>query len=222
MDKLNIALVDDDRILVDLLSRFLDEQPNLNVCTKCYDGDEFVRQLERITPDLVILDLRLKNLNGLETLAVVKESHPEIKVIVLSSYYNRSFMGFMLKSGANAFLPKETELGDLLQVIYKVAEFGHFFTKDQVDVLQEQVSNKAPSPVLNKEELLSDRETEVLKLICQQLTAREIGERLFITQRTVEGHKTSLLLKTGAKNTAGLVIYAVQKKVVNADEIVMI
>jgi DNA-binding NarL/FixJ family response regulator len=90
--------------------------------------------------------------------------------------------------------------------------------EEQIEVMRSQIATTAPAPVLSTEEALTDREVEILQLICKQFTAQQIADKLFITKRTVEGHKSNLLLKTSAKNTAGLVIYAIQKQIINIDD----
>ena len=217
---LNLALVDDDKLVVELLKNALTKNPSISVVLTAHDGSDFL-QLLRTTetlPDLVLLDLRMQNMNGIDTMAVLKQDFPEIKIIVLSSHYKRSFIGFILKSGANAFIPKDTGLEDLQNIIEEVHHKGHYFLPEQVEAIREQLLTNTPKPVLNEREILSERETEILKLICMQFTAKEIGEKLFITQRTVEGHKNRILLKTGVKNTAGLVIYSVQHKLIDPEE----
>jgi len=173
-------------------------------------------------PDIILLDLKMTGMDGIEVTQSLKETYPDIKVIVISSHYQKLFMGFMLKTGVSAFLPKGISPVELVDIIRTVYKQGYFFKEDQMAVLREQIPAKAPKPVLQDEELLSEREKDVLKLICQQKTAKEIGDVLFITQRTAEGHKNNLFVKTGAKNIAGLVIYAIQQGVMSVEELPII
>ncbi len=217
---LNLAIVDDDNLVVELLRKHFTDSTHIRVDLTAYDGADFIQKLKEAAslPDVVLLDLSMEGMNGVDTMVILKKEFSSIKIIVLSSHYNRSFMGFMLKSGANAFIPKELSLDKLLYVLEEVHDKGHYFLPEQIDVIKEQLSTNTPKPPLSKESLLSEREIEVLKLICLQFTAKEIGEKLFITQRTVEGHKNRILLKMGVKNTAGLVIYSVQNKLINPEE----
>jgi DNA-binding NarL/FixJ family response regulator len=130
-------------------------------------------------------------------------------------------MGYMLKTGVNAFIPKEISPDFLMKVIHSVNEHGYYFSEEHVAVMRTQIAPKVPKPKLTKQEVLSERELEILKLICQQMTSQEIADKLFIARRTVEGHKGNLLLKTSVKNTAGLVIYAIQNNLINPDELIM-
>ncbi|MEP0265340.1 response regulator transcription factor [Dokdonia sp.] len=216
----NLAIVDDDKLVVELLKNFFQETTTIEVVITAYNGVELIEALQEndTLPDMVLLDLRMDKMNGIDTMSVLKKEFPDIKIVVLSSHYKRSFMGFMLKSGANAFLPKEIEATKLLDILIEVHTKGHYFLPEQVDVIKEQLSSNTPKLTLASKDALSERELEVLKLICLQLTAREIGERLFITQRTVEGHKNRILLKTGVKNTAGLVLYSVQHNLIHPDD----
>ncbi|WP_452597654.1 response regulator [Pontimicrobium sp. MEBiC01747] len=217
---LNLALVDDDKLIVELLKNFFVEDTHISINIIAHHGHDFIKQLHccRTIPDIVLLDLRMQKMNGVDTMAVLKKDFPDIKIIVLSSHYKPTFIGFILKSGANAFIPKDTGLNDLLKIIEEVHTKGHYFLPNQIEVIREQILNNSPKPILEEKQLLTDREMDVLKLICSQYTAKEIGEKLFITQRTVEGHKNRILLKTGVKNTAGLVIYSIQNNIINPDE----
>lgn len=217
---LDLAIVDDDNLVVELLKKHFIDETHITVSLTAYNGADFLHQLKESNnlPDVVLLDLSMQKMNGVDTMAILKKEFSSIKIIVLSSHYNRSFMGFMLKSGANAFMPKELSLDKLLYVLEEVYDKGHYFLPEQIDVIKDQLLTNTPKPPLDKNNLLSEREIEVLRLICLQFTAKEIGQKLFITQRTVEGHKNRILIKTGVKNTAGLVIYSVQNKLVNPEE----
>ena len=222
--KINIAIVDDEELIISLLVNFFDVRSDVQVCCTSSSGEEFIERLPSLPllPEIVILDLKMKKLSGIDVMKFISLSYPDIKVIIMSSFYKRSFMGFMLKTGASAFIPKNISTVKLVEVISEVKNKGYFFMSDQMDVIRIQLSSKTPKPKLIKKNVLSPRETEVLKLVCLQRTAKEIAEELFLTRRTVEGHKNKLFLKTNAKNIAGLVIYAVQNNYISLDEIPMI
>jgi DNA-binding NarL/FixJ family response regulator len=221
--KIKLAIIDDEALLVMLLSDFFSKHEQVEVVTTATDGEQFLSNLNALEnkPDVILLDLQMKGMNGLETMAVLKQDYPELKIIVVSSLYKKSFMGYMLKLGVNAFLPKGVEPQLLADAVTETYARGYFFMDEQIEVMRRQISSNVPEPALTTEESLSEREIEVLKLICQQYTAQQIADKLFITKRTVEGHKSSLLLKTSAKNTAGLVIYAVQKKIIDIDDCIL-
>lgn len=224
MTTISIAITDDDALIVSLLQGYLHSIDGLSVTLTANSGEELLASLATADtlPDIILLDLKMTGMDGIEVTQHLKETYPDVKVIVISSHYQKLFMGFMLKTGVAAFLPKGISPVELVDIIRTVHKQGYFFKEDQMAALREQIPAKAPKPVLQEEELLSDREIDVLKLICQQKTAKEIGDMLFITQRTAEGHKNNLFAKTGAKNIAGLVIYAIQQGIIRVEELPVI
>lgn len=221
MKTISIALVDDDVLIVALLNDFLQKHENIHVCLTANSGEEFITMLpsQKQLPDILVIDLKMKVINGAEVADFLQLNYPSINTIVISSHYKKSLMGFMLKTGVSAFLPKGISPQQLVEIIKEVHQNGFYFMPDQLEVIRKQVSSKVPKPVLNDNNNLTERELEILKLICLQKTAKEIGEELFIAQRTVEGHKNNLFLKTETKNIAGLVIYAIQTGVIQTNEI---
>jgi DNA-binding NarL/FixJ family response regulator len=221
MKKISLAIVDDEALIISLLSDYFNQQNEIDACFVSTSGEAFLEALSNntILPEVLILDLKMEGKSGIDILEVLKENYPSIKTIIMSSHYKKSFMGFMLKMGASAFIPKGLSPHDLLKIVIEVNQKGFYFKQDQLDIIREQVSTKAPEPKFNKDNVLSERELEILKLICFQKTAKEIGNQLFISQRTVEGHKNNLFLKTETKNIAGLAIYAIQNNIVKVDEL---
>jgi DNA-binding NarL/FixJ family response regulator len=224
MTDIDIVITDDDALIVSLLEAYLQNCAGMNVLFTANNGSELFSQLiaSPVKPHIILLDLRMDGMDGVEITTHLKNIHPEIKIIVITSHYQKAFMGFMLKTGVSAFLPKGISPAHLVDVIKTVYKQGYYFEGDQMDVLREQITSKSPKPMLDEEEVLSEREVAVLKLICQQKTAKEIGELLFITQRTAEGHKNNLFAKTGAKNIAGLVIYAIQHNIIKVEDLPVI
>jgi len=219
-----IAIIDDDALIVSLLKEYLEKQKSIKIIYTCGSGEEFLEVLaeKKEKPEIIILDLKMKKMSGIEVAEFLKLNYPSISIIVMSSHYKRSFMGFMLKTGVSAFIPKGVMPQQLVEIIKEVSKKGVYFMDDQLDVIREQLSSKTPKPNVSNKNNLSERELEILRLICFQKKAKEIGEQLFITPRTVEGHKNNLFIKTGAKNIAGLVIYAIQNNLINTSDIPLI
>lgn len=224
MGKIKICLVDDEVLIVQLLANYFSVQENIEVLATFNDGEEILAYLEssNVHPDVILSDLRMQNKDGLETTQELKHDFPEIKIVIMSSYYKNSFIGYMLKSGVNAFIPKSIPPDQILEAVTSVYNKDHYFLPEQVEILKSQISPKVPQPSKDLEENLTSRELEVLTLICQQLTTQEIADKLFLNKRTVEGHRNNLLMKTGVRNTAGLVIYAVQNKIVDPAELMLV
>jgi DNA-binding NarL/FixJ family response regulator len=218
---IKIGVVDDEMLIVQLLDDYFRKVDTIDVILKAGNGRELIDQLEQtqIHPEIIILDLRMKEMDGIETTTYLREHYPDIRIIVMSSHYMPSFMGYMLKTGVNAFIPKEISPDFLTTVIHSVKQLGYYFSEEHIAAMRTQIAPKVPRPKLTQQAMLSEREIEILKLICQQMTSQEIADKLFIARRTVEGHKGNLLLKTATKNTAGLVIYAIQNNLIDPDEL---
>jgi DNA-binding NarL/FixJ family response regulator len=218
---IQLAIVDDEQLIVKLLEGFFSQQVETHVALFAFSGEDFLEQLAEFPDkiDVLLLDLRMKDLDGLEVANILKEQYPDIHVIVISSHYKKSFIGYMLKTGVSAFLPKGILPQQLLEIIKTVYQKGYYFLPEQVEVMRTQIAPKAPKPKFSMETTFTAREKEILELICQQNTAQEIADKLFITKRTVEGHKNNLLSKIGVKNTAGLIIYAIKEKIVDVDSL---
>ena len=219
-DIIKLAIVDDDEILTQLLARFLSQVEKYEVLFTALDGAEFITKLENIEEslDIVILDLQMKKMNVLETISILKESYPHIKIIVFTSHYKLSFMGYMIKNGINAFIPKGIPPKKLVKVINSVYNKHFFYTDDQINVIRQYISKQ--SQVSNYDAIkLSEREKSVLELLCHQYTSQEIGRKLNLAKRTIDGHKNRILAKTKTKNTAGLVLYAIKNKIVDINDL---
>ena len=224
MNKIRLARTDDDALVVALLQEFLSLKPQFEVLFTATGGDELFSKLAaaEVLPDILLLDLKMKDTDGIAVTKEVRNLHPSVQVMVISSHYQASYTGFMLKTGVAAFLPKGILPQELASMIEIVAEKGIYFLPEQIEVIRDQISSKAVQPVIETENSLTDREIEIIRLLCQQKTAKEIGDQLFITQRTVEGHKSNIFIKTGVKNIAGLVIYAIQRGLIRVEDLPVI
>ncbi len=222
MNTIKIALVEDDKLVASLLKDYLNNIDGFLVISVFHSGNSFIDSLKSDEiPDIVLSDLRMKDGSGKDVLNTLTKEYPDIKSIIISSHYQPNYLGYMFKSGANAFIPKEIDKKDLVKVIQNVARNGHHLDADQIAVLRKQIASNTPSVPTNSLDELTPRELDVLKLLCHQLTAKEIGEKLFVSKKTVETHKSNLLSKTGAKNIAGLIIFAAQNKLIELDKIVL-
>ncbi len=220
MNKLKLAIVDDDLLVLELIKGLFESDERFEVLHCTDDGEKFLTYLAESVnhPDLVLLDLKMKGLSGIDITEFIKKEKLSLQVVILSSHYQSSHIGYIFKIGAAAFLPKGISPVELKEIVLKVAQHGYYFDDNQMAHMREQVTVRIPNQ-MSENELLSARELEIIKLICEQFTAKEIADKLFITQRTVEGHKNNMFVKTGAKNIAGLVIYAIQNKLVDQDSL---
>jgi DNA-binding NarL/FixJ family response regulator len=221
MSKISIAITDDDTLIAELLHSFLDNCEGFAVLFHASDGHDLLAKLNACTslPDIILLDLKMQGMDGIEAMRQLKIHFPSIKIIVVSSHYKQNFLSFMLNTGASAFVPKGISPLLLQEIIRTVLDNGVYFMPEQSQSIRSKSPAKASRMLLQDGSELSEREIEVLKLISLQKTANEIGEILFIAGRTVEGHKNNLFIKTGAKNIAGLVVYAIQHDIISIDQL---
>lgn len=208
-----IALVDDEILFRKGILFLLDREENINVVFEAANGQELLDALHDqniILPDVIIMDLKMPEINGVEATKIIHSTFPNIKIIALTSYHTKSFIANMIAVGAVAYLIKNATPQELLLTINEVAEKGFYYTDDVLKIIQEDGFNSKKTKSVFDANFLTTRELEVLRLICAQKSTAEIAEILFISPRTVEGHRNNLLLKTESKNSAGLVVFAVQ------------
>lgn len=208
---INIALLDDESLFLDALANLVDSNSNFKVVYKTNNGYEFLdyaKNAEHL-PDILLLDLNMLPINGLEVLDELNKNNINIRVIVLSSLYNSSMYGYMIKYGISGFLPKYIEKDELFHAIEQVYTNKYYLTESNQSLLNEFLKNKNSNHNPWNMIDLSDRELEVLDCICKEMSTREIAEYLFISTKTVESHRSKLMEKIGCKNVIGMVIYAI-------------
>ncbi|QRM88378.1 response regulator [Lacinutrix sp. WUR7] len=221
MDKINIALADDELLFLQGLKAILGNEENINILFTAQDGEDLVQQLReaKTLPEIVVTDLKMPNLNGVEVTKIIHKEFPDIKVIALTSYFSKPFILNMISIGAVAYLAKNSTPALMIKTIEEVYDKGFYYDGKVMQYVHESITNPKDKNTKSTFDTnyFTKREIEVLELICKQYTTNDIGETLFISPRTVEGHRNNLLLKTEAKNVAGLVIYALKNKLVSLD-----
>ncbi|GAA3508283.1 two-component system response regulator YxJL [Aquimarina addita] len=213
-DIIKLAIADDETLFRQGITFILDKEVNIEICIQAENGNDLIKQLDHTKelPEVILMDLKMPDLNGVEATKIVKKNFPEIKIIALTSYYTKPFIHKMIQQGAVAYLAKNATPTEVIYTINQVALKGFYYNQHVMEIL-EDASLKSTTKRKNSDEFLTSREREILKLICEQKTTAEIGEQLFISPRTVEGHRNNLLVKTGAKNIAGLVIHAIEHQI---------
>lgn len=209
---IRIALADDQQLFRKGLAMLLRDMAGARVVLECANGQELLTALTDTPVDVVLLDLEMPVMNGVETMGRIRKDYPAVKVIVLSSHEEDKFVIQLMELGANGYMLKTAAPDEIDMAIRSVAENGYYFSDRIGHVkLHGLVKDKRVKPVFNEIDPLSERELEVLRAICKELTTAEIAEKLFVSPRTVDFHRNNLLLKTGARNAAGLVVYAMTK-----------
>jgi len=216
-NNIKISIVDDESLFLEGLSLLLENNKDLSVVLTATSGAEFLSKLsetpQNYFPEIALVDIQMKPMDGFELVQLLKTDYPDLKIIILSSHYKHAMFGHMIKLGVSAFLPKNAGLALLSEAIEKVQKTGVFFTKNDYEMMSSFIKNKSQTRYLNIEEDLSDREKEILQLICSELTNQEIADSLHLSKRTIESHRQRILDKIGAKNTAGLVVFAISNEI---------
>jgi DNA-binding NarL/FixJ family response regulator len=219
MENISVAIADDEALFRRGMKLILNTYDKLSVNLEAEDGEDLIQKLDKATsvPDVLLLDLKMPKMNGIEAAKIIRAQFPQIKIIVLSTHFSRAFVTNMLEIGAASYLPKNSEPEEVVETIKAVYDKGFHYNNQVIDIIRENMMSK-DMPRSNFNVDLTSREKEILQLICEQYTTPEIGKKLFISPRTVDGHRNNLLSKLNCKNIAGLVVFALQNNVVNISD----
>ncbi|AEH01116.1 response regulator transcription factor [Lacinutrix sp. 5H-3-7-4] len=221
-NNIKIVLADDEQLFRQGLKAILENNKNIEVVFDAENGEELIMLLRQANelPEIVITDLKMPKLNGVEVTKLIRKEFPDIKVIALTSYFSKPFILNMISIGAVAYLAKNSTPNLMIKTIEEVANKGFYYGQEVIQFIHENLTNPNDKKVKSNFDTsyFTKREIEVLELICQQSTTNDIAEKLFISPRTVEGHRNNLLLKTESKNVAGLVIYGLKNKLVSLEK----
>jgi DNA-binding NarL/FixJ family response regulator len=215
METIKIVLVDDHRIFRDGLKSLLSEVDFIEVIGEASGGSELLELLKNIKPDLVIVDISMKDISGIEVSKQITALYPEIKIMILSMHTNEEFVINAIKAGVNGYLSKDASRDELLDAIKIIYEGGECYSKLVSDnFLKSYVKKYKAEHSLLENKTLTQREIEILKLAAVGLTNKEIADKLFISNKTVDCHKNNIVQKLKLKNTAEMVLYAVKNKII--------
>lgn len=215
--KITVSIAEDQLIFRQGLANILKTFDRLAIINLAENGFELLQQMEVHAPDIAIVDFRMPILNGIETTRQICERFPATKVLILSMYSEDEFVKSAIENGANGYLSKDDDPAEIAKAIYSIIDTGYYLNDRTSKLLIANLMRKGgmkPS-FLELKEQLTDSEKVVLRLICDELTTQEIADKVFKSKRTVETIRTNLLQKTGAKNIAGLVMYAVKNELVS-------
>ncbi len=208
MTKYKVAIVDDEQLIINGIRMLLEQEDQIEVTHEATNGQELLDLIsEGLAVDIILLDLSMPTLDGVDALAAINKLNVDYKIIILSSHYNDSLILKLLDEGVSGVLAKNANPAELIETILKVGDKG-FHINDHIIQLIRQRRFFAKNRKVSSS--LSPRELEVINLLCSEYTTREIATKLFISPRTVEGHRNKILEKTGCKNIAGVVVYAIE------------
>ena len=209
-NKIKIFLVDDHNLFREGLKFLLSNNDLISEIHEAENGKDLLRNVLNVKPDIILMDIEMPVMNGIEATRETLKIYPETKVIALSMYANENFYSEMINAGAKGFLLKNSKFEDVQKAIADVNDGKNYFSPEILEAIIKNL-NKKKHKKTNTE--LTEREIEVLYNICKGLSNQEIADFLYISKRTVDKHRENILLKTQSKNTAGLVIYAIKNEI---------
>jgi len=218
MDKVKLALVDDHKLFRDGLAELIGGFTEYKVIIEADNGYDLIQQLkDKDVPDIILLDINMKEMDGFETAEWLKEHHPKIKILVLSMYENENAIIRMLKSGARGYVLKDIRKKELEQALASLVSKGYYYTEMITGKLIHVISTldeTKPGQSLKDLVSITPREIEFLKLACTDLTYKDIAEKMHLSIHTIDGYRDALFEKLNVKSRIGLALYAIKNKIV--------
>ncbi len=210
MNKIKLVIADDHNLFRKGMTAMLNQISDFELIGEAANGKELLDLLAKVKPDIALLDLQMPVMDGVETTEQIQMRYPNLKVIIVSMHEEDRFIIHLLEKGFNGYFLKDSEPGEVEKAIRRVMAEGFYYSDFVSKALHRKVITRAipPASLFNSKVQISPREMEVLQQLCEGLSTLEISAKLFVSPRTVEGHRLRLLEKTGTKNTAGLVAYA--------------
>lgn len=215
MDKVKIAIADDQNLFRQSLGLLIDSVEQFQLISESDNGNSFLEKLRAKNAEsinIAIIDMDMPGMNGIELNTILHQQYPRVKVIVLSVHVQPLLITQMIGAGAAAYLAKNCDKDELITAIETVHKTGFYFNNSVLKAIQHSANHKAQTQksINNIPVKITEREKQVLELICKEYSNAEIGEQLFLSTRTVEGHRNNLINKAGCRNTAGLVLFAIR------------
>ncbi|WP_167607749.1 response regulator transcription factor [Maribellus sediminis] len=218
MEKTKIIIVDDHKIFRDGLILLLSNFDFVSVVGQAANGEEFLELIENVAPDIVLMDINMPKMNGIEATKQALKKYPELKVIALTSFADDEYIEQMISAGVEGYMLKRSDIEDFEKAIKKVAAGGSYFSSEIIKVISRNLhKDKERKSGEQQFEKFTLREKEILDLICKGLNNEQIAERIHLSPKTIEKHKSNLFQKTETFNTVNLVIYAFKNQLISLD-----
>lgn len=212
-NNVKIALVDDHTLFRTGLAGLLSQHEGFEVVADLGSGEEFLAMLPTLDVDVVFMDISMPGIDGAETTRRALAERPELRIVTLSMYGDEHYYTRMMQSGASGFLLKDSDIEEVFSAVEVTMAGDSYFSSALLDTLTRNMSMLATDSA--DEDALSNREVEILVEVCRGLSNQEIADKLFISKRTVDKHRANIMEKTGCKNTANLVVYAIKNQLVD-------
>ena len=209
---LNIALVDDHTLFRRSLSLLIRPFRGMKVVLEAENGEDFLEQLKEKMVDIVLLDIQMPKLDGFQTCKILHERYPNIKILIVSQLTTRECIHKVMELGAHGYFPKNADPEELETAIRSLEDKGFYYGQKLSEVMREALiwEKQHPPEQDFKGISLSEREVEIVKMVCREMNSGEIAELLCINRRTVEGHRTHIMQKTRSKNFIGVILFALR------------
>lgn len=213
---INVAIADDHKIFRRGVILSLKTYHNIRFMLEAENGEELIKGIEKEEPDIVLMDLKMPVKDGIETTKYLNKHYPKIRILILTMFEDERFVGHLMDSGANGYLLKSTEPAEIKQGIMDAMTNG-FYLNNFVNrvLIKKNYAKQKFNPNLNSQITISEREKEVLSLVCMEYTAQEIAQKMDISARTVEAIKDRLMERFGVKNSVGLVFFAMKNSLID-------
>lgn len=217
---IRVIICDDHEIFRDGLALMLSRQKDIILCAEAGDGRELVQLAATHRPDVIITDIKMPVMDGIQATKTILRQFPDTRIIALSMFDEETLIVDMLEAGAKGYLLKNADKQEILDAIETVYEEKTYYCHHTSARLANMIVKSNFNPYKKREPVtFNERELEIIRLICQQYTAREIGDRLYLSPRTVEGYRTKILEKMNAKNTVGVVVFALKHDLIGISEV---
>lgn len=214
MDIIKIIIVDDHKIFRKGLKTLLNDIDNFKVVGEASNGEEFLELMDTVNADIVLMDIKMPGIDGIEATYKAIKKKPDTKVIALTMFGEQEYCSQMTDVGVYGFLLKDAEPEVIKNAILEVMKGKNYFSQEVIDGMKIFKKNEKTGKRRARKIGLSERELKILQYLCDGLQNEAIGEKLNISHRTVEGHRANLLDKTGVKNSVGLILYAIKNDLV--------
>ena len=215
MKLIKLAIADDHKIFRNGIKSTLEDCPDFSLIMEASNGKELISQLADNTPDVILMDIKMPEMDGMQTTAYVHQHYKHVKILALSMHNEDKYVVDMMRAGASGYLLKNAEPEEIIEAITTVYHKGFYFNEHLSVTLIKQLVGKSHDESIVGGVELNEREIEILRLVCQEYSNQEIAGKVFLSVRTVEGYRTKLFEKTGSKNLVGLVIFAIKKGIIN-------
>jgi DNA-binding NarL/FixJ family response regulator len=217
-ERVKILIADDHQLIIDTLTLLLKDAPDMDVLEEANNGEEVMQILQRRKVDLVLMDIEMPELDGIEATKLIRAKYPDVKVMALSGTKEKKTITKMLDAGAAGFVLKNCTKDELISAIRKIARGSKYFSSDVsealMDIMAESKEKQKSVTAVIQRDQLTPREIEIIKLLAEGMSSPDIAKKLFRSSRTIDTHRTNIMKKIGVHNIAGLIKYAIQNGII--------